>query len=81
MHGPPVHVGDPAIIGVKDISQADFDARPGAAPQQPGEIAMFWGCGITPEMTAKKAKLPLMITQGDIDLLMTDKLTEELTVL
>ncbi len=81
VHGPPVHVGDPAAIGIKDISHADFDAHPGAAPQQPGEIAMFWGCGITPEMTAKKAKLPLMITQGDIDLLMTDRLTEELTVL
>jgi len=81
VHGPPVHVGDPAIIGIKDISHADFDPHPGAAPQQPGEIAMFWGCGITPEMTVKKAKLPLMITQGDIDLLMTDRLTEELTVL
>ncbi len=29
----------------------------------------------------KKAKLPLMISQGDEDLLMTDRLTEELTVL
>lgn len=81
VHGPPVHVGDPAVIGVKDITQADFDARPDIAPQQPGEIVMFWGCGITPEMTVKKTKLPLMITQGDVDLLVTDRLTEELTVL
>ena len=81
VHGPPVHVGDPAVIGVKDISHADFDARPDIAPQQPEEIAMFWGCGITPEMTLKKAKLPLMISQGDVDLLITDRLTEELTVL
>ncbi len=88
VHGPPVHVGDPAIIGInffypynsKDISQADFDARSDIAPQ-PGEIAMFWGCGITTEMTVKKAKPPLMITQGDVNLLVTDRLTEELAIL
>ncbi len=81
VHGPPVHVGDPAVIGVQDITHADFDVRPNTIPQQPGEVVMFWGCGITPEMTAKKANLPLMITQGDIDLLVTDWVTEELTVL
>ncbi len=80
VHGPPVHIGDPAVIGIKDICRVDF-GTPNVVPQQPGEIAMFWGSGETPEMTVKKAKLPLMISQGDIDLLVTDRLTEELTVL
>ncbi len=80
-HGPPVHIGDPATIGIKDICHADFGPRPNFAPPQPDEIALFWGSGETPEMTAKEAKLPLMITQGDVDLLVTDRLTEELTVL
>lgn len=79
VHGPPVHIGDPAVIGIKDICHPDFGARTSVVPPQPGEIALYWGCGITPEMTAKEAKLPLMITQGDKDILVTDWLAEELT--
>jgi len=80
-HGPPVHIGDPTAIGIKDLRHADFCPPPNAEPQKPDEVALYWGCGITPEMTVKGAKLPLMITQGDTDLLVTDRLTEELTVL
>ena len=78
VHGPPVHIGDPAAIGIKDICHPDFSPRPNLTPPQPDEITMFWGCGITPEMTVKQAKPPLMIIQGDTDLLVTDLLTEEL---
>ncbi len=81
VHGPPVHIGDSAAIGIKDICHPDFGPRHSVAPPQPDEISLYWGCGITPEMTAKQAKPPLMIIQGDIDLLVTDRLTEELTVL
>jgi len=81
VHGPPVHIGDPAAIGIKDPCRGDFSGRPNIAPQQPDEIALYWGCGITPEMTVKQAKPPLMIIQGDTDLLVTDRLAEELTVL
>ena len=81
VHGPPVHMGDPAAIGINDFCHADFDTRPNTVPQQPGEIALCWGCGSTPEMVLEEAKLPLAITQGDIALLVTDCLTEELAVL
>jgi uncharacterized protein YcsI (UPF0317 family) len=36
-------------------------------------MPVFWGCGITTEMIAKDARLPLMITLGDSELLVTDK--------
>jgi len=77
VHGPPVHIGDPAAIGIKDLSHADLGALPNFAPQQPDEIALYWGCGAT-RMIAKEAKPPLMITQGDVEVLVTDRLTEEL---
>ncbi len=80
-HGPPVHIGDSAAIGIKDICHPDFGPRPNFTPPQPDEITLFWGSAETPEMTVKEAKLPLMITQGDVDLLVTDRLTEKLTVL
>ncbi len=81
-HGPLVHIGHPAAIGIKDLCHADFvGVPPNVTPQKPDEIALYWRCGITPEMTVKEANLPLMITQEDMNLLVTDRLTEELTVL
>lgn len=46
-HGAPVHVGDPAAIGIADLARPDFgDAvRIGA-----DEVPVFWGCGVTPQV-------------------------------
>lgn len=73
VHGPPIHVGEPAAIGIKDINQPDF-SPPLDFRLKSFSIPIFWGCGITTEMTVNKAKLPIMITQGDNDLLVTDRL-------
>jgi len=81
MHGPPVHIGDPAAIGIKDIYQPEAFFHKPIAPQAPDEIAMFWGCGVTPQAVAIEAKLPFMITHCPTHMFITDRLSEELAVI
>lgn len=68
-HGAPVHVGDPAAIGV-DL------ARPidgiGLTDIRPGELPVFWACGVTPQRALERAKLPLAITHAPGHMLVTD---------
>ena len=81
-HGPPVHIGDPALIGVSNISQPDAFAPPRAVlPPKPHEIVMFWGCGVTPQIVAVERKVPFMITHCPGYMFITDRLNEELAVL
>lgn len=82
LHGPPVHYGDPAEIGIKDLYHPDmFSFDYDVAPQKPDELAMYWACGNTPETVAMASKVPFMITHRPGHLFMTDHLTEELAVL
>lgn len=81
-HGKPVHIGDPSVIGIEDIYHPDVAAieKP-ISPLKPGEVILHWGCGITPQAVAMKAKLPFMITHYPVNMFVTDRLSEELAVL
>lgn len=57
-HGAPIHIGHAAEI-IKDISQPEYG---GYYQIQPGQVPVFWACGVTPQLAALQAKLPLMIT-------------------
>jgi uncharacterized protein YcsI (UPF0317 family) len=46
VHGAPIHFGDPEAIGIKDISKPDFGD---ASLIKPGEVPVFWACGVTPQ--------------------------------
>jgi uncharacterized protein YcsI (UPF0317 family) len=68
-HGAPVHWGDPAEIGIKDIGSPDWgDASPVAEHQVP----VFWACGVTPQVAIEQAKLPICITHKPGYMLITD---------
>src|SRR6516165_1048852 len=45
-HGAPIHLGDPAALGIRNISEPDF-----GDPVKIGrdEIPVFWACGVTPQ--------------------------------
>ena len=47
MHGAPVHVGDPAALGIVDLARPDFGD---AVTIEPDEIPVFWACGVTPQL-------------------------------
>ena len=53
VHGAPVHLGDPAIIGIRDLQAPDFGD---AVTIRPGEVPVFWACGVTPQAVAMQAK-------------------------
>jgi uncharacterized protein YcsI (UPF0317 family) len=68
-HGPPVHLGDPAGLGIADLARPDFGD---AVPVQPGEIPVFWACGVTPQAAVMAARPPLVITHRPGCMFVTD---------
>ncbi len=68
-HGAPVHIGDPAAIGIDDLARPDFGDP---TRVEPGEVPVFWACGVTPQRTVLEAKLPLVITHTPGHMLVTD---------
>lgn len=76
LHGGPVHVGDPREIGIADLMKPDWGDP---VPVMPGEIPMFWGCGVTPQLAIERARLPFCITHKASHMLITDRLIAELS--
>ncbi len=70
MHGAPVHVGDPAAIGIADVTQVDFGD---AVPVEPGEVPVFWACGVTSQVAVEAARLPFFISHAPGKMLITDR--------
>lgn len=68
-HGAPVHVGDPERIGITDISTPDYGDPAEIAP---GELPVFWACGVTPQAAIANARLPFAITHAPGCMLVTD---------
>ena len=68
-HGEPVHVGDPAELGIEDVDRPDFgeSVRIGQ-----GEVPAFWACGVTPQAVARNARPELLITHAPGHMLVTD---------
>jgi uncharacterized protein YcsI (UPF0317 family) len=83
MHGSPVHIGDPATIGIENLGEPDpfFPTRPFVEPPKPGEVVMYWGCGATPQSVALESKVPFVITHCPGYMFVTDRLAEELAIL
>lgn len=81
-HGPPIHIGNPADIGITNIGEPDsFEPdRPFAKPPKPGEIVMSWAGAVTPQLIAVESKIPFMITHRPTHELVVDRLTEEMAV-
>ncbi|MDO5640855.1 MAG: putative hydro-lyase [Paracoccus sp. (in: a-proteobacteria)] len=68
-HGAPVHLGDPAQIGIADLAHPDY----GDAPDiHPGDMPVFWACGVTPQAVLEAARLPFAITHAPGHMLVTD---------
>jgi uncharacterized protein YcsI (UPF0317 family) len=75
VHGSPVHIGDPAAIGIRDLGRPDFGE---AVTIRPGEVPVFWACGVTPQAVAMQARPPLMLTHAPGHMFVTDLRNEEL---
>lgn len=69
-HGTPVHFGDPAALGISDIAKPDYGE---SVEIRPGEVPVFWACGVTPQAAVMEAKPPLAITHAPGHMFVTDK--------
>ncbi len=75
-HGAPIHIGDPASIGVGSLEAPDFGDP---VPVKPGEVPVFWACGVTTQMALAQSGVDLAITHSPGHLFVTDLLDEELS--
>lgn len=78
VHGAPIHIGDPSLIGIKDIHSPDF-GDPSIIKE--GEVPVFWACGVTPQSIAMTSKPELMITHAPGYMFICDPKDEDLAVL
>jgi uncharacterized protein YcsI (UPF0317 family) len=69
VHGAPVHVGEPAALGIADLSRPDWGDP---VEIRPGELPVFWACGVTPQAAALASKLPFCITHAPGHMFVTD---------
>ncbi|MGK5641879.1 putative hydro-lyase [Streptomyces sp. URMC 126] len=78
VHGAPVHVGDPAELGITDPARPDF-GDPCTAHE--GDVPVFWACGVTPQAALAASAPPFAITHAPGHMLVTDVRDEEYRVL
>jgi uncharacterized protein YcsI (UPF0317 family) len=77
-HGAPVHVGDPAAIGIEDIGKPHYGDP---VPVRSGEVPLFWGCGVTPQSVGLEAKPEWLLTHSPGRMFVTDVPNYDLDVL
>lgn len=75
VHGAPVHLGDPSLIGIADLSAPDYGD---AIALLPGEVPVFWACGVTPQSVILNAQPPFCITHSPGCMLVTDLLNHQI---
>ena len=75
VHGAPVHIGDPALIGISDLGRPDYGD---AVDVRAGDIPVFWACGVTPQAALLQAKPAFCITHAPGSMLITDLLNHQL---
>lgn len=77
VHGAPVHFGDPAAIGIKDLNVADFGD---AVTIHAGEVPVFWACGVTPQVALMNAAPQIAFTHSPGCMFVTDIRDETLAM-
>lgn len=75
VHGAPVHLGDPKLIGISDLNAPDYGD---AVEIMDNEIPVFWACGVTPQAALLQARPDFCITHAPGAMLITDLLNKQL---
>ena len=77
-HGAPIHLGDPGEIGIDNLEKPDFGDP---VTVKPGEIPVFWACGVTSQLAATSVPLSRVITHAPGHMFVSDLRDEDLTIL
>ena len=75
VHGAPVHIGHPHLIGIDDLRRPDYGD---AVEVRPDELPVFWACGVTPQAAIAHAKPDFCITHAPGAMLVTDLFNHQL---
>jgi uncharacterized protein YcsI (UPF0317 family) len=77
VHGAPVHIGEPKLIGIQDLARPDYGD---AVDVLPDELPVFWACGVTPQAALRQARPSFCITHAPGAMLITDLLNHQLAL-
>lgn len=69
VHGAPVHVGNPETLGIADTDRPDFGDPVATSP---GDVPVFWACGVTPQAALLASRPPFAITHAPGHMFVTD---------
>jgi uncharacterized protein YcsI (UPF0317 family) len=75
VHGAPVHIGSPALIGIDDLSKPHYGDP---VEVKADELPVFWACGVTPQAAITQARPEFCITHAPGAMLITDLLNHQL---
>src|SRR5437870_4206331 len=78
VHGAPVHIGKPELIGIADMMRPDYGDP---IPIHADEIPVFWACGVTPQSVVAAAKPEFCITHYPGSMLVTDHRNSEFAIM
>jgi uncharacterized protein YcsI (UPF0317 family) len=77
VHGAPIHIGLPELIGIKDLAKPDYGD---CVELRSDELPVFWACGVTPQAVIVVAKPSFAITHAPGRMLVTDLHNAQLPV-
>jgi uncharacterized protein YcsI (UPF0317 family) len=78
VHGAPVHIGKPELIGIADVMKPDYGD---AVPFADDELPVFWACGVTPQSVIATVKPDFCITHYPGSMLVTDRKNSEFAIM
>jgi uncharacterized protein YcsI (UPF0317 family) len=79
VHGAPVHIGLPHLIGIADIAKPDYGDA--VVTVEADELPVFWACGVTPQAVIAAARPDFAITHAPGCMLVTDLKNSKLAAL
>ncbi len=78
VHGAPVHIGKPELIGISDVMKPDYGD---VVPVEADELPVFWACGVTPQSVIATVKPEFCITHFPGSMLVTDRKNTEFAIM
>jgi uncharacterized protein YcsI (UPF0317 family) len=78
VHGAPVHIGKPELIGIADLDKPDYGD---AVPVGGDELPVFWACGVTLQSVIATVKPEFCITHYPGSMLVTDRKNSEFAIM
>jgi uncharacterized protein YcsI (UPF0317 family) len=78
VHGAPVHIGKPELIGIADLGRPDWGDP---VPVHEDELPVFWACGVTPQSVIMTVRPDFCITHYPGAMLVTDRRNTEFAIM